>query len=267
MDKWTSGADYDRWMGRWSRLIADEFLSWLALPSKLHWLDVCCGSGVLSEAIVERCAPSRVVGVDASPQQIGFARSHRARATVGFETGDAQALRFADASFDVIVCGLGLNYVPDPARALQEMRRVVAPDGVIAAYVWDYAEGARFLREFWDAAADSDPEARAQDQARRFPFCSPEGLRKLFEAPGLAQVMIHPLDVTTHFADFDDYWQPLLTGQGSAPNYLAARDESVRNAIRERLRESLRAGSDGTIELPARAWAVQAKRDQVHRPV
>lgn len=267
MDKWTSGPAYDQWMGRWSRLLADEFLIWLGLSSSSRWLDVCCGSGVLTEAIVHRCAPAQVVGVDASPQQIEFARSRRTGPGVSFGIGDAQALSFADSSFNAAVCGLGLNFVPQPERALQEMCRVTAPDGIIAIYVWDYAEGARFLRAFWDAAADVDPSSSAYDQARRFPWCNPQGLQSLFESAGLGQIMVRELEITTRFADFDDYWRPLLTGQGSAPNYLAAQDKSMQNAIRERLRESLPRSRNGAIELPARAWAVRANRSGPHRPV
>ena len=258
MDKWTSGADYDQWMGRWSRLVAHEFLSWLNLPSNLRWLDVCCGSGVLTEAIVDRFAPVRVAGVDVSPQQIEFARANRARPAVSFETGDAMALSFPEGSFEVAVCGLGMNYVPEPERALREMRRVTG-NGVIAVYVWDYADGARFLREFWDAAAAVDNEALAHDQAQRFPLCNPEALRELFGRIGENQLSICALDITTRFASFDDYWQPLLTGQGSAPGYLATRDEPTRLAIRERLRASLTTASDGAINLPARAWAVRGQ--------
>jgi ubiquinone/menaquinone biosynthesis C-methylase UbiE len=259
MDKWTSGAAYDQWMGRWSRLLAHEFLSWLNLSPSLRWLDVCCGSGVLTEVIVDHFAPARVAGVDASPQQIEFAQL-RPRPAVSFQIGDAMALPFAEPSFDVAVCGLGLNFVPDPERALQEMRRATVPEGIIAVYVWDYAEGARFLREFWDAAAAVDRESLTYDQAKRFPLCNPNELRKLFESARLAQVKVRALDITTRFASFDDYWQPLLTGQGSAPNYLATRDEPTQNAIRERLRDSLAIGSEGAIELPARAWAVCSRR-------
>lgn len=260
MDKWTSGADYDQWMGRWSRLLANEFLTWLNLPPNLRWLDVCCGSGVLTEAIVERSSPARVAGVDASPQQIEFARAHRARPVVSFETGDAMALPFAEGSFDIAVCGLGLNFVPEPERALQEMRRVTVPGAVIAVYVWDYSDGARFLRAFWDAAAAVDREALIYDQAQRFPLCNPVALRGLFERACLDQVTVRQLDITTRFANFDDYWQPLLTEQGSAPSYLATRDEITRNVIRERLRQSLTTGSEGAIELPARAWAIRGQR-------
>jgi ubiquinone/menaquinone biosynthesis C-methylase UbiE len=260
MDKWTSGAAYDQWMGRWSRLVADAFVVWLDLPSNLRWLDVCCGSGVLAETIINSCSPAQVVGMDASPQQINFARAHRGGLNVTFETGDAIHLRFDDATFDAIVCGLGLNYLPSSVDALREMRRVAVPQGVIAIYVWDYAHGVRFLREFWDAAAACDSEAMEHDQANRFAQCNPEDLRKLFERAGLEQIKVQALDVTTRFMNFDDYWQPLLSGQGSAPNYLESRDEGTRNAIRDRLRASLPSNADGVIELPARAWAGRGQR-------
>ena len=168
-DRWTSGADYDQWMGRWSRLLAREFLKWLELPRSLRWIDICCGSGVVTETIVELCPPASVNGIDASSQQIEFARQHRAHPNVTFQTGNAMALPFADSSFDVAVCGLGLNYIPQPEQGLKEFRRVVCPEGTVAAYVWDYSEGARFLREFWDAAAAIDSEATDFDQGSPFP--------------------------------------------------------------------------------------------------
>ena len=260
MDKWTSGADYDRWMGRWSRLLADEFLNWLNLPPKLRWLDVCCGSGVLTEAIVQRFAPARIVGVDVSLQQIEFARAHRAGPSVSFQVGDAMALPFEATSFDAIVCGLGLNYLPDAKNALHGMRRVADREGVIAIYVWDYADGTRFLREFWDAATAVDPEASVYDQAHRFGLCNPESLRELFESAGLERVAVQAINIVTRFINFDDYWQPLLAGQGSAPNYLVSRDKATQVAIRERLHDALAANETGVIELPARGWAVSGKR-------
>ena len=118
-DRWTSGADYDRWMGRWSRLLAHEFLNWLQLPSGLRWIDVCCGSGMLTEAIVERNTPAGVVGIDASPHQVDFARQHRACENVTFDVGNAVSLTFLDATFDVAVSGLGLNFIPEPAKGLE----------------------------------------------------------------------------------------------------------------------------------------------------
>jgi SAM-dependent methyltransferase len=257
-DRWTSGSHYDQWMGRWSRLLAHEFLQWLDLPAGLRWLDVCCGSGVITEAIVERNAPASVVGVDASPQQINFARQHRCNPSVTFQTGDAMSVPFPDATFEVVVCGLGLNYVPNPVQALKEFRRAGTPGGTIAVYLWDYAHGARFLREFWDAAIAVDHDAAGFDQARRFPMCTPEGLQFLFEQAGLKHASFHALEIVTHFTSFEDYWAPLLTGQGSAPNYLATRDKKIQTAIRERLRAAIPADSHRAIDLPARAWAIRA---------
>lgn len=260
VDKWTSGAAYELWMGRWSQLLADEFLKWLSVPAAARWLDVCCGSGIVSQAIVERCSPASVLGIDASPGQIAFARQHRAHPKLSFEVADAMALPFDDATIDVAVCGLGLNFIPQPERALGEMSRLTRSGGTVAVYVWDYAQGARFLREFWDAATAVDPEAAAFDQARRFPFCTPDGLRSLFQHAELEQPVVHGLQVVHRFESFDDYWQPFSTAQGSAPNYLATRDNQTRIAIREHLRISLPMQRDGTITLPARAWAIRAQR-------
>ena len=260
MDRWTSGADYDQWMGRWSRLVAQEFLRWLDLPPGLRWIDVCCGSGILTEAVVQYSAPVNVVGIDVSSEQVNFARQHRAHPNVSFEIGNAMALPLADSGFDVAVCGLGLNYIPSPEQGLEEFRRVTQPGGTIAVYVWDYIEGARFLREFWDAAIAIDREAAAFDQARRFPICTPKGLRGLFKQVKLAESTVQAIDVVTSFPNFDDYWDPLMTGQGSAPNYLATRDKSIQAAIRERVKARLPINTRGGIDLPARAWAIRARR-------
>jgi SAM-dependent methyltransferase len=158
------------------------------------------------------------------------------------------------------VCGLGLNYIPDPARGLQEFCRVISPGGTVAVYLWDYASGARFLREFWDAAIAIDGDAATYDQALRFPICSPEGLRSLFESAKLEDINLHALNIVTRFTSFDDYWTPLLTGQGSAPNYLKTRNQKIQEAIRERLGAALPANYQGVIELPARAWAIRGRR-------
>ena len=247
-------------MGRWSRLVAHEFLKWLDAPSGLRWIDACCGSGVITEAIVECNAPASVAGVDVSAEQINFARQQRARPNVTFETADAMALPFPNASFDIAVCGLGLNYIPNPVKGLEEFCRVTRREGTVTVYVWDYVRGARFLREFWDAATAIDGEAAAFDQALRFPMCTEEGLRSIFEQAKLKELSLTALDVVTRFTSFDDYWEPLLTGQGSAPNYLATRDKKIQAEIRERLRTALPANAQGAIELPARAWAIRGRR-------
>ena len=259
-DRWTSGEAYEIWMGRWSCLLADDFLEWPALPPRASWLDVCCGTGILSVAIADRCQPGHVVGIDRSPPQLEFARRHHAGLGIQFHLAEATALPFAGQSFGASVSGLGLNFVPDPIGALREMRRVTRPGGAIAAYVWEYSGPVRFLREFWDVATVVDPEAASFDQGRRFPICTRDGLRAAFEEAGLGGAELRALEITTRFANFDDYWSPFLLGQGSAPVYLAARDERIRAAIRDRLKAALPANADGSIVLNARALAIRAPR-------
>jgi len=257
-DRWTSGSKYERWMGRWSRLLAREFVRWLEPAAGLRWIDVCCGSGIVSRIIAEEAAPESILGVDISPQQISFARESNALEHVTFEVADAMALPMPDASFDIAVCGLGLNFIPEPAAGLHEMRRVLRPDGSIALYVWDYEKGARFLRIFWDTAKEIDPEAVAFDQGSRFPMCTEAGIRKVMKASGHENVRVQALDIVTAFASFEDYWQPFLEGQGSAPTYIASRTPEMQGKIRDRLQSRL---PDERFELPARAWAVCARRN------
>jgi SAM-dependent methyltransferase len=154
---------------------------------------------------------------------------------------------------------LVLNFIPDPARALAEMRRVVKPGGTVAAYVWDYAGDMQLMRYFWDAAAALDPGALELDVGRRFPVCRPEPLGALFRGAGLAGVDTRPIDVPTRFRDFDDYWTPFLGGQAPAPGYCMSLSEAGRAALRELLRAKLPRAPDGSIPLIARAWAVRGR--------
>jgi SAM-dependent methyltransferase len=207
-DVWDSGDAYEPYVGRWSRLVAREFLGWLAIPTGCRWLDVGCGTGALAETILALDAPSEVVG----------------------------------------------------DRAVSEMARVARPGGVVAAYVWDYAEGMQMMRHFWDAAGALDPRARELDEGRRFTLCKPEPLIDLFQSTGLEKVEVRAIDVPTVFRDFDDYWSPFLGGQAPAPGYAMSLSQERRAALREQIRASLPANSEGEHHLVARAWAVRGVR-------
>jgi SAM-dependent methyltransferase len=250
---WSAGGPYDRYVGRWSRLVAAEFVDWLAIPPGRRWLDVGCGTGALTAAVLAVNEPAAVVGVDPSEGFLTVARSHVVDARAGFEVGDARSLPVPDDSADVVVSGLALNFVPDAAAALREFTRVCAPGGVIAAYVWDYAEGMAMMRYFWDAAVALDPAASSLDEGPRFPLCRPDALRERWIQSGLTGVEVRAIDVPTVFEDFDDYWSPFLGGQGPAPQYVAGLRADARDALRERLRSVL---GTGRIALTARAWAV-----------
>jgi SAM-dependent methyltransferase len=248
-DGWNAADAYEAYVGRWSRPVAREFLDWLAVPAGRRWLDAGCGTGALSSAIAR---PATVIGVDPS---VGFL----AAAALDLKAaGDAAALPVQDDAVDVVVSGLALNFVPEPAAAVAEFARVVAPGGVAAAYVWDYSDGMRMMRYFWDAAIDADPAAAARDEGPRFPICRPDALRAAWTAAGLVDVETRAIEIPTVFADFDDYWQPFLGGAGAAPAYLAGLSAGRRDAIRELLRARL---PGGTIALTAAAWAVRGFKD------
>lgn len=257
-DAWEQGSPYEAYIGRWSRQIAPKFLAWLDPRPGLRWIDVGCGTGALSAAILARHAPASVVGIDPSEGFLALAREQlgeRARLLAG----DATALPVEAASCDRLVSGLVLNFVPDQPAALAEMRRVLVPGGELAAYVWDYADAMEIIRRFWDAAVALDPAAAPLHEGVRFPLCRPEALRAAFDAAGLAQVETTALELTARFAGFDDYWRPFLGGQGPAPAYAMSLGEARREQLRARLASTLPVAADGTIALQARAWAVRGR--------
>lgn len=256
-ETWDSGDAYEQYVGRWSRKVATEFLRWLALPPGLAWADVGCGTGALASTILTTCEPSFIHGIDSSEGFVSQARRRIRDPRTCFETGDATDLPWDPATFDVTVSGLVLNFVADHDVMTREMVRVTKPGGRVASYVWDYAGGMQMMRQFWDAAIAVSPNDAKLDQAERFPLCQPQPLRALFERAGLKSVAVRAIDVPTIFHDFDDYWNPFLGRQGAAPTYLASVGDEVRGRIREVLRGRLPTGSDGSIELTARAWAVQ----------
>jgi SAM-dependent methyltransferase len=257
-DAWQAGDSYDLYMGRWSRRIAPRFLEWLGAPRALDWLDVGAGTGALSGAILERCAPRSLIAVDPSEGFLAKARANLPAGRAELRVGDAQALPVDSGSRDVVVSGLVLNFVPDRERALAEMKRAARPGGRIAFYVWDYpCGGVEFMRAFWNAAIALDPAARDLGEGRRFPFCTPEGLTELAARAGLAPVECDAIEAPTVFADFDDYWRPFTLGAGPAPGYCTALSEDARERLRESLARSLPRAADGSIPLKTRAWAVR----------
>jgi SAM-dependent methyltransferase len=260
-DVWASGAAYEPYVGRWSRLVAREFLLWLAVPPSRRWLDVGCGTGVLIQTILHVASPSEVEGFDPSSGYIAFARQQVVDYRVRFAIGDAQALPFESMTYDAVVSGLVLNFVPQPGQALSEMVRVARPGGVVAAYVWDYAGQMQLMRYFWDAVVLLNPAARDLDEGRRFPLCRPEPLAQLFRDAHLHNVEVRAIDVSTDFRDFDDYWSPFLGSQSPAPSYAMSLSEEQRIALREQIRASLPIQQDGSIHLIARAWAVRGVRN------
>jgi SAM-dependent methyltransferase len=217
---------------------------------------VGCGTGALSAAIIDHCAPSGVTGVEPSAGFLDAARANLAgRATL--QQGNATEIPLGDASVDVAVCGLVLNFVPDRRAGLIEMARVTRAGGTVGAYVWDYAGKMDLMRHFWDAAVELDPKAASLDEGLRFPSCRPEAMAALFESAGLEATEVSAIDIPTAFASFDDYWRPFLGGQGPAPAYAMSLDETARERLRDRIRARLPEQANGSIQMNARAWAAR----------
>jgi len=256
-DTWERGDPYEQYVGRWSRRVAPVFLSWLRIPAGSRWLDVGCGTGALCAAIVDECSPASVAGVEPSEGFLTAAKENLA-GRVALHPGTATAIPLRDASVDVAVSGLVLNFVPEPRTALAEMARVAADGGTIGAYVWDYAEKMEPIRIFWEAAVEIDPHASRMDEGTRFPLCHPEALMELLVSTGLRGVEVTSIDIPARFGSFEEYWRPFLGGQGPAPAYTMSLDETARDRLRDRIRERISVDADGSISLTARAWAVRA---------
>ncbi len=257
LETWDAGNAYERYVGRWSRLVAKEFLAWLSIGDGQTWADVGCGTGSLAECILAQCAPREVIGIDRSEGFLSEARQRVADHRARFQLGDALNLPLDASSCNATVSGFVLNFVSDPTAATREMIRVTKPGGIVAAYVWDYAGRMEMMRHFWDAAVVVSPQDSQMDEGERFPLCQPDPLRYLFEELGLTAVSVRPIDIPTVFENFADYWTPFLGKQGPAPTYLGSVDEATKERIRQLLQARLVPQENGAIILTARAWAVQ----------
>ncbi len=257
-DAFSAAAAYEGYMGRWSRQLAPRFLDWLRPPADADWLEVGCGTGALSAAILAQAAPRSLLAIDPAAGFVAQARAQLGGPRARFEVADGAALPATDASRDVVASGLVLNFIPDRLAALAEIRRVLRPGGLFGFYVWDYPGGGMgFIAAFWAAATLLDPAAAAVEQGARFAFCTPVGLTALCRDAGLPAPTVEPLEMTTRFADFEAFWQPFTLGAGPAGGYLAKQPPERQSAIRDKLAERF-AGSS-PIELPARAWAARLR--------
>jgi SAM-dependent methyltransferase len=259
-ESWASGRAYEPFIGRWSRLVAREFLGWLGRPVGQRWVEVGCGTGALTHTLIAMTRPAVVLAADRSAQYVAYARAHESAGAARFLVADATHLPVRRAEADAVVSGLLLNFLPVPSAGVVEMARVARVGGIVAAYVWDYADRMELLRYFWDAAVEIDPGAAPVDEGRRFPLCAPRALAQVWQDAGLAEVETSALEVATPFRDFEEYWRPFLGGQGPAPAYVATLDGERREALRTHLRARVPAGPDGRIHLTARAWAVRGRR-------
>lgn len=253
--RFDDGEGYERYMGKWSQLVGDAFIDWLAPASGLRWLDVGCGNGAFTESLLQRCAPRLVHGVDPSAGQLQYARTRLAASGAQFSQGDAMALPFPDDSFDAAVMPLVIFFVPDPVKGVAEMARVVSAGGIVSAYAWDLAGGG-FPYELVHAQMR---ELGAQVLAPPSPDASRlDSLRALWLGAGLEQVETREIIVQRSFTGFDDYWATLLGGPSVGPG-LAALGPEQSEKLQNHLRARLPTDASGRIAYSARANAVKGR--------
>jgi SAM-dependent methyltransferase len=253
----SAGDAYERFMGRWSRELAPLLVTFAGVRDGNAVLDVGSGTGALTAAVAAVAPSSRIIGIDPAPPYVAFAQARHPANLVRFEVGDAQQLRFLNGSFDGTLSLLVLNFIPDRAKALDEMIRVTKPGGRVVAAVWDYGQGMEMLRVFWDEATALTPAMAARDE-RHMPLSRKGELAALWREHGLQDVVEETLTIQTRFVSFDDYWSPFLEKQGPAGEYIASLRAGERDQLRLRLRRRLLGdGPDRPIVLAARAWAVR----------
>ena len=253
--RFEDGTAYDRAMGVWSQLAGEVFVDWLAPAAGLRWIDVGCGTGAFTELLVGRCAPGEIHGIDPSEAQLAFARARPGARGARFLHGEATALPFDNARFDAAVMALVIFFVPQPAKGVAEMVRVVCPGGMVATYAWDLLGGgfpfAPIQAEI--RALGVTPPLPPSASASRI-----ESLRDLWTNAGLQALETREIRVQRTFADFDDFWST-STITGSIGPSLAAMPASDVESLKVRLRARLPADAAGRITYGARANAIKGR--------
>jgi SAM-dependent methyltransferase len=252
-------AGYERFMGRWSRLLAPAYIAFAGVKNGDRVLDVGTGTGSLAAAVETAMPASEVVGVDPSEGFIAYAQKNAKPPRVRFEVGDAQALKFKDASFDNTLALLVMNFVPDENKAVAEMRRVTRAQGTVSACVWDYDAGMQMLRFFWDEAVALDPAIEPKDE-RHMKLSRQGQLGDLWKKAGLTNLKEEPLVIDQAYSSFNDYWEPFTKGAGPGGAFVVSLSKGRREQLEARMRKRLLGDrQDGPFTLKATAWCVRGE--------
>lgn len=246
---------YERFMGRWSRAVAPHFLRWIQPPRGAKWLDVGCGTGILTEALLDVCKPASVIGIDPAPAQIEQACRGPAGTRAKFQQADAMSLPFSDGSFDIAASALVINFIPDPLPALREMLRVTAPGGTVAGYVWDFGRELSPSGPFRQAMRAFGAEVPAIPGTAH---TSLQALESLFLRAGMDSLESRAIDVTLAYSDFEDFWQAQTPDYSPTTKIINSMTESERRRLKRAVRQALSFGPNGKIEYAARANAIRA---------
>jgi ubiquinone/menaquinone biosynthesis C-methylase UbiE len=249
-------AAYERFVGSWGRAAGAIFLDWLAPPSGASWLDIGCGTGLFTELIIDTRSPATVFAIDQAAGQIDHARRKPVAQRANFQVGDAQALPFPGATFDVVASALVINFIANRPQALSEMRRVTRTHGVVAGYIWDFREelspSGPFRVGMREVVADLPAVPGTEDS-------SLGALRSLFARAGLEEIATRTIEVTVSFPNFADFWLAQTPSYSPTTKMIAAMTTSERTKLTEAMRAQVPIRGDGRIEYRARANAIKAR--------
>ena len=256
--RFDDGAVYERMMGKWSGLIGNAFIDWLSPPPDLRWVDIGCGNGAFTQLLIERCAPVAVEGVDSSEGQLAFARERLATPAANFRQGDAMALPFAHGSFDAAVMALVVFFIPEPARGVAEMARVVRPGGLAAAYIWDVVSGGGPSEAI---IIEMKGMGFTPLRAPKAETSTPEGLHALWTGAGFADIETRVVRTRRTFDDFEDYWSTTIAAPNLAPMLTTMASADV-TRLKSRVRERVPVEANGRVAIEAHANAIVGRRPE-----
>lgn len=252
---WNDTNGYELYVGRWSRLVSMDFIHWLDPRSDLKWLEVGCGTGALTSAILNSAHPQRVKAIDTSPDYINSARSAITANNVTFLEADIASLP-KDETFDMVTSGLVLNFLPDLNDSFRLMVHKLNHGGQLSAFVWDYAGHYQPMRHFWDAAKELSPAAEKFDAGVKFPICNKSNLVDLFQTAGLSNIAFTNIERVATFQSFDDYWLPIASAQGSVTTFMSTLDDTHKRDLQVLLKRRLPIAGNGEIKLIINALAI-----------
>lgn len=244
---------YEQIMGRWSRRLAPLLVRFGGLADGERVLDVGCGTGSLTFALPEIANVAAITGIDQSEAYVNHARAHNTDPRITIAQADARALPYGDGSFDRAFSMLVLQFIPDAARAVAEMCRVVRPGGTVTAAIWDSYGGFPYSRIMWDIAAVLDPSV---ERPLFLSLSAPDEMASLWRQLGLVDVEQTSLLVRMEFSCFEDWWMPFTSGEGPPGQFVAGLPDAARATLREHVKRAYIANRpDGPRSFACVSWA------------
>jgi len=255
-EMFNDGQAYEKLMGRWSRMVGDQFIRWIDVPAGKNWVDVGCGTGAFTEEIIAKCQPASVAGVDPSPAQIEFAKARPKLSAAKLQVGDSQSLPYKDTTFDVGVMALVIAFIPDTTKAVGELARVVKPDGYVATYMWEFPDGVP-LTPIARAAATL---GYAYPQLPNIEASTIPALEKLWRNAGLTQVETTTFHMEVSYENFEDFWQISTMPLNPLGKMIQGLPAESKLDLKEETRKQLPVRADGRVVYSCFANAVKGRK-------